>query len=237
MLRSIKNVKSPDFEAAAAAQHKSIPFPAAGDEVSLWDGQRAAVSENLVQQVKIANLDPILCKHVAAASFWLNVGFNKNADVFLEMIETAKLSVGDSQGLLAELDVAQRVVDFTVSLLTTERDASVFTAWLFGLIPDGEVSKIYRPWNSAGVQDFTFTNADFTPSEFVAFGFRHVGADLVGVLALAGSLLRRSFWTLYSFVTGESSLCFVCLRLCTRWMMNALFAFKWQLSSCFEISN
>ncbi len=190
MLRSIKNVKSPDFEAAAAAQHKSISFPAAGDEVSLWGGQRATVSEHLVQRVKMASLDPILCKHVAAASFWLNVGFNEHADVFVEMIESAKLSVGDSQGLLAELDVAQRVVDFAVSLLTTGADATVFTAWLFGLIPDGEVAKIYRPWNSAGVQDFTFTNADFTPSKFVALGFLHVGADLVGVLALTGSLLR-----------------------------------------------
>ena len=72
--------------------------------------------------------------------------------------------------LFEELKTAQDIVEF----LRDEADAgndnhgAIFASWLTALIPTDEVTRMYRPWNRSGVPGSAYSNAQFTPLEFLS---------------------------------------------------------------------
>ncbi len=132
------------------------------------DESTATVTQPLVDLIVAKGLDKIRCKDVAAAIYWVLCA-NKCASPAeaVQLVVAAKATVSDYPPLLAELEMAHRIVSFVFNdLLPIEKFGEIFSSWLCALLPEDEVSKIHRPWNITGVPDNRYSNEDFIPLEF-----------------------------------------------------------------------
>jgi hypothetical protein len=175
-----------------------VPNPCltVGALITLRDGSPAVITQPLVDRILAKGLDKIHCKHVAAAIFWILRANECDSPAQAELLLSgAKTVASNHLHLLAELDVATRIVDLVFrDLASTDNFGDIFASWLVSLMPLDEALKIHRPWNSRGVPGNTYSNAEYTPLEFVPSAGGGAGGD-----ALQGTLSSSIHPSIHSF--------------------------------------